>query len=56
VANLLQFSRRGDQAQISSVDVREELENTLALIYYHLRNHPYQRGATVYAGCPHGPC
>ncbi len=38
VANLLQFSRRG-QAQISSVDVREELENTLALIYYHLRNH-----------------
>jgi signal transduction histidine kinase len=38
VANLLQFSRRG-QAQISSVDVREELENTLALISYHLRNH-----------------
>ena len=38
VANLLQFSHRG-QAQISSVDVREELENTLALIYYHLRNH-----------------
>jgi C4-dicarboxylate-specific signal transduction histidine kinase len=38
VANLLQFSRRG-QTQISSVDIREELENTLALIYYHLRNH-----------------
>ncbi len=38
VSNLLQFSRRG-QAQISSIDVREELENTLALIYYHLRNH-----------------
>jgi two-component system, LuxR family, sensor kinase FixL len=38
VANLLQFSRRG-QAQISSVDIREELENTLALIHYHLRNH-----------------
>jgi signal transduction histidine kinase len=38
VANLLQFSHRG-QAQISSVDVREELENTLALIHYHLRNH-----------------
>ena len=38
VANLLQFSRRG-QPQISSVDVREELENTLALIHYHLRNH-----------------
>jgi two-component system, LuxR family, sensor kinase FixL len=38
VANLLQFSRRG-QTQISSVDVSEELENTLALIHYHLRNH-----------------
>jgi two-component system, NtrC family, sensor kinase len=38
VANLLQFSRRS-QPQISSVDVREELENTLALMQYHLRNH-----------------
>jgi signal transduction histidine kinase len=38
VANLLQFSRSG-QPQMSSTDVREELENTLALIYYHLRNH-----------------
>jgi signal transduction histidine kinase len=38
VANLLQFSRRG-QPQISSLDVCEELENTLALMHYHLRNH-----------------
>lgn len=38
VANLLQFSRRG-QPQISSLDVCEELESTLALIHYHLRNH-----------------
>jgi signal transduction histidine kinase len=38
VANLLQFSRRG-QPQISSLDVREELDNTLGLIQYHLRNH-----------------
>jgi signal transduction histidine kinase len=38
VANLLQFSRRGQQ-QISTVDVREELERTLDLIHYHLRNH-----------------
>lgn len=38
VANLLQFSRR-HQPQVSSLDAREELENTLALIHYHLRNH-----------------
>jgi signal transduction histidine kinase len=38
VANLLQFSRRG-QPQISSVDVREDIENTLALIHYLLHNH-----------------
>jgi PAS domain S-box-containing protein len=38
VANLLQFSRRG-QPQITVLDVREEIENTLALIHYHLRNH-----------------
>ncbi len=38
ITHLLQFSRRGQQ-QISSLDVREELENTLALIHYHLRNH-----------------
>ena len=38
VANLLQFSRRG-QPQISLLDVREEIDNTLALIHYHLRNH-----------------
>ena len=38
VANLLQFSRLG-QLQISSMDVCEELDKTLALIEYHLRNH-----------------
>jgi signal transduction histidine kinase len=38
VANLLQFSRRNRPA-ISSLDVREEIENTLSLVEYHLRNH-----------------
>ena len=38
IANLLQFSRRG-QLQISTVDVCEEIEKTLELIYYHLRQH-----------------
>jgi signal transduction histidine kinase len=36
VANLLQFSRRGQQ-QLSTVDIREEIEKVLELIYYHLR-------------------
>ena len=38
VANLLQFSRRG-QKQISTVDIREEIEKVLELVYYHLRKH-----------------
>lgn len=38
VANLLQFSRRSGQ-QISTLDVREEIEKTLELIHYYLRNH-----------------
>jgi signal transduction histidine kinase/CHASE3 domain sensor protein len=37
VANLLQFSRRTHQ-QISTLDVPEEIENTLELIRHHLRN------------------
>jgi PAS domain S-box-containing protein len=37
VANLLEFSRRS-QPQMSTVDVREEILNTLELIHYHLRN------------------
>ena len=37
VANLLQFSRRS-QPQIATVDVREEITNTLDLIHYHLRH------------------
>jgi signal transduction histidine kinase len=37
VANLLQTMRRGQQ-QISTLDVREEIERTLELIHYHLRN------------------
>jgi signal transduction histidine kinase len=36
VSNLLQFSRRS-QAQISTVDVCEEIDRTLDLIHYHLR-------------------
>ena len=36
VANLLQFTR-GSQPQISTVDVREEIDNTLELIDYRLR-------------------
>jgi len=38
VANLLQYSR-GSSSQISTVDVREEVANTLELIYYHLRKY-----------------
>jgi len=36
VTNLLQFSRRS-QKQISTLDIREEIEKTLELIHYHLR-------------------
>ncbi|HEV7397692.1 MAG TPA: ATP-binding protein [Pyrinomonadaceae bacterium] len=38
VSNLLVFSRRS-HPQISTVDLREELTNSLDLIHYHLRNH-----------------
>jgi signal transduction histidine kinase len=38
VANLLQSSRSSGP-QISTLDVREELLNTLELMHYHLRNH-----------------
>jgi signal transduction histidine kinase len=37
VANLLQFTRRGQQ-QVSTLDVREEIERSLELIHYHLRH------------------
>jgi signal transduction histidine kinase len=37
VANLLQFTRRGQQ-HVSTLDVREEIECTLELIHYHLHN------------------
>jgi len=37
VAGLLQFSRGGHQ-QISTFDVREEIDNTLKLMEYHLRS------------------
>jgi signal transduction histidine kinase len=37
VANLLQFTRRGQQ-QVSTLDVREEIEHTLELIHYHLHH------------------
>ena len=38
VTSLLSFSRRS-QRRVSSLDVREEIEKTLELIHYHLRNH-----------------
>src|SRR5207249_1285580 len=38
VANLLQFSRRGEP-QISVINVHDELEQTLALMQAHLRTH-----------------
>jgi len=41
VTNLLQFSRRS-QKQISTVDMREEIEKTLELIHYHLRKNNIQ--------------
>jgi signal transduction histidine kinase len=37
-ANLLQFSRRR-QKEISTVDICEEIEKAMELIYYHLRKH-----------------
>jgi len=37
VGNLLQFSRRS-HSQLSSLDLRKELENTVDLIQYHLRS------------------
>jgi signal transduction histidine kinase len=37
VNNLLQFSRRGHR-QISTVDVREEITNSVEFLRYHLRN------------------
>ena len=47
IANLLQFSR-AEQATRSTLDVREELDNTLELIHYHLRNHRIE-GSQDYA-------
>jgi len=38
VSNLLQFSRRAQQ-QMSTLDVREEVDRTLELIHYHLHKH-----------------
>jgi PAS domain S-box-containing protein len=36
VDNLLQFSRRGHR-QVSTVDVREEINNSIEFVHYHLR-------------------
>ncbi len=41
VTHLLQFSRRS-QKQISTVDLREEIEKTVELIHYHLRKNNIQ--------------
>jgi PAS domain S-box-containing protein len=38
VGNLLRFSRY-DQQEIASLDIREEIENSLELVEYHLRAH-----------------
>jgi signal transduction histidine kinase len=54
ISNLLQFSRRGQQ-QISTVDICEEIEKALELIYYHLRkrNIVIQREFAKEAPCIH---
>jgi two-component system, NtrC family, sensor kinase len=52
VANLLQFSRRS-QKQISTVDIREEIEKTLELIEYHLRKNNVQ---VIREFAPDAPC
>jgi len=52
VANLLLFSRRSQQ-QISTIDVREEIEKTLELIYYHLRKHNIIIGREFAKDIPH---
>jgi signal transduction histidine kinase len=41
VTNLLQFSRRS-QKQISTVDIREEIEKTVELIHYHFHKNNIQ--------------
>jgi PAS domain S-box-containing protein len=38
VANLLMFSRRS-RREISTVDIRKEIESTLELVYYHFRKY-----------------
>lgn len=38
VNNLLQFNRRS-HLQVSTVDVREEIVNSIEFVHYHLRNH-----------------
>ena len=51
VTNLLQFSRRS-QKQISTVDIREEIEKTFDLVYYHLRKNNIQ---VIREFAPEGP-
>jgi PAS domain S-box-containing protein len=51
VANLLQFSRRG-QHQVSTVDIRDELERTLELVHYHLRHHRVEVERETAEGMP----
>jgi signal transduction histidine kinase len=50
VANLLQFSRRSSR-QISTLDVRDELTNTLELMAFHLR-HRHIQAATEFGPAP----
>ena len=53
VANLLQVSRR-HQPQISTIDLAEEIEGTLELVHYRLRNHCIEL-AKEYATLPPVP-
>ena len=50
VANLLQFSRRSTR-QVSTVDVRDELANTLELMAFHLR-HRHVKAETEFGPVP----
>ena len=51
VANLLQFSRRS-QPEVSTVDMREEIDRTLDLIHYHLRKQRISVAHEFPAGLP----
>ncbi|MDQ1708053.1 MAG: hypothetical protein QOJ88_1264 [Pyrinomonadaceae bacterium] len=51
VGNLLQFSRRSHK-QLSTVDLSDELANSLDFIQYHLRSHKIEIVSELSAGLP----